>query len=71
MHSGGMSVTPDAPKEQAALKMGQRLDEVLAHDRTGTNALNFLLQEHTPRTPVGRREWQQHSNLLTTHASSH
>ena len=50
----GMSVTPDAPKEQAALEMGQRLDEVLAHDRTGTNALTFLLPEHTPVDGSGK-----------------
>ena len=47
-------MTPDAPKEQAALEMGQRLDEVLAHDRTGTNVLTFLLPEHTPVEESGK-----------------
>jgi hypothetical protein len=44
----GMSVTPDATKEHAALEMGRRLGAVFAHARTGTNALTFLLPEHTP-----------------------
>ena len=50
----GMSVTPDAAKEQAALEMGRRLDSVFAHARTGTNALNFLLPEHTPVDASGK-----------------
>ena len=50
----GMSVTPDAAKEQAALEMGQRLDAVFAHDRTGTNAFTFLLPEHTPADSNGK-----------------
>src|SRR5215510_14942615 len=50
----GMSVTPDAAKEQAALEMGRQLDAVLAHARTGTNALTFLLPEHTPVDASGK-----------------
>jgi hypothetical protein len=34
--------------------MGRRLDAVLAHDRTGTNALTFLLPEHTPVDASGK-----------------
>src|SRR5262245_48544166 len=49
----GMSVTTDGAKEQAALEMGCRLNAVLAHARTGINALTFLLPEHTP---AGRHE---------------
>jgi hypothetical protein len=50
----GMSVTPDTAKEQAALEMGRRLDAVFAHARTGTNALTFLLPEHTPVDASGK-----------------
>src|SRR5262245_51354069 len=50
----GMSVTPDTAKEQAALEMGRQLDAVLAHARTGTNALTFLLPEHTPVDASGK-----------------
>ena len=49
--------------------MGRRLDAVLADARTGTNALTFLLLSTRQSTPVGRREWQWHCNLLTMHAS--
>jgi len=49
-----MSVTRDAAKEQAVLEMGCRLDAVLAHARTGTNALTFLLPEHTPADASGK-----------------
>lgn len=49
----GMSVTPDAAKEQAALEMGRRLDAVFAHARMGTTALTFLLPEHTPLDASG------------------
>ena len=61
----GMSVTPDAAKEQAALEMGRRLDAVFAHDRTGTNALNFLLAEHTPADASGE------ARVETTFKPSH
>ena len=61
----GMSVTPDAAKERAALEMGQRLDAVFAHDRTGTNALNFLLAEHTPADASGE------ARVETTFKPSH
>ena len=61
----GMSVTPDAAKEQAALEMGRRLDAVFAHDRTGTNVLNFLLPEHTPVDASGK------ARVETTFKPSH
>jgi hypothetical protein len=61
----GMSVTPDTVKEQAALEMGRRLDAVLAHDRTGTNALTFLLPEHTPVDASGK------TRVETTFKPSH
>ena len=50
----GMSVTPDAAKERAAVEMGQRLDAVFAHDRTGSNVLTFLLPEHSPVDASGK-----------------
>lgn len=50
----GMSVTPDAAKERAAVEMGQRLDAVFAHDRTGSNVLTFLLPEHRPVDASGK-----------------
>jgi hypothetical protein len=50
----GMSVTPNATKEHAALEMGRRLDAVFAGDRTGTNAFTFLLPEHTPEDTSGK-----------------
>lgn len=50
----GMSVTPDAAKEHAALEMAHRLDAVFARDRTGINAFTFLLPDHTPVDTSGK-----------------
>ncbi|MHA1537421.1 MAG: BBE domain-containing protein, partial [Alphaproteobacteria bacterium] len=45
----GMSVTPDPDTELAAAALAERLDTVLKPSRTGTNALTFLLPQHTPK----------------------
>jgi Berberine and berberine like len=50
----GMSVTPNAAVEQAVAELGERLDAVLAPYRTGTNALTFLLAQHTPEDSAER-----------------
>lgn len=44
----GMSVTADAATETAAADMAVRLDAVLSPCRSGTNALTFILAQHTP-----------------------
>jgi len=41
-------VVPDAATERAAAGLGERLDAILKPWCTGTNALTFLLPQHTP-----------------------
>ena len=44
----GMSITSDPDTELAVADLGKRLDAVFKPSRTGTNALTFLLHQHTP-----------------------
>jgi hypothetical protein len=45
----GMSVISDPSAEPAVAALGESLDAILESCRTGTNALTFLLPQHTPQ----------------------